>query len=94
MAEDKSRESTLFLERQSYRRRRKVDAIKVLPFIGVLSFLLPVLWAGSGTTANGLIYIFVVWGALIAAMAVLAQTIRRDVGPERSRQESDDLEEP
>lgn len=68
----------LFLARAEYRRRRLRDAARLLPVVGVLLFLMPILWhgaPGAPGTARGGIYLFVVWGALIAAAAALASAL-------------------
>ncbi|WP_300512833.1 hypothetical protein [Aliiroseovarius sp.] len=70
----------LFLARQTYRRRRVADAARLLPLLGVLLFMLPLLGAagagnggeGTGSTSIGGIYIFAVWGGLILAAALLS----------------------
>ena len=72
----------LFLERESYRRRRVADAARVLPVLGALLFLVPLLWAPAETaapdTAPGGLYIFLVWAGLILAALLLS----RRLGPE------------
>ena len=65
----------IFLERQSYRRRRLGDAAKLIPILGILLFLLPILWAGDARTSGGLVYLFAIWGALIVAMAVISRRL-------------------
>ncbi|WP_076485499.1 hypothetical protein [Rhodobacter aestuarii] len=72
------RKSTpLFLARRSYRRRRMMDAARLLPLFGVVLFTLPALWrpdAGAHPdTARGLIYLFTVWALLVALAAALAR---------------------
>ena len=67
----------LFLARQSYRRRRVTDAAKLLPLVGVILWLFPVLWSSDARTGSGLIYLFAVWAALIIAMAILAGRLSR-----------------
>ena len=66
----------LFLARQSYRRRRLVDATRLLPVLGGGLMLLPLLWQGGAapvrTSVVGL-YLFAVWFALIAATALLGR---------------------
>lgn len=69
----------LFLARRSYRRRRLIDISRLMPFLGTVLFLLPIIWAGSARTSSGLIYIFAVWGGLIVALALLAGPIGRVV---------------
>lgn len=65
----------LFLERQNYRRRRLGDAARFLPVLGFVLFLLPILWAGDGRTAGGMIYVFSVWALLIAVVAFLSRRL-------------------
>ncbi|WP_170331349.1 hypothetical protein [Ruegeria arenilitoris] len=75
-SEDNARQSTatrpsLFLERQSYRRRRLSDAARLLPFLGAALIGLPLLWpdgsAGEDAVplSSAILYIFGCWGALI-----------------------------
>ncbi|MEL7025964.1 MAG: hypothetical protein AAGO57_01875 [Pseudomonadota bacterium] len=65
----------IFLERRSYRRRRLVDAGRLMPVFGLVLFFLPLLWAGNGSTSGGFVYLFIAWGLLIAIMAVLARSL-------------------
>ena len=65
----------LFLERKSYRWRRVGDAAKLLPILGAVLFLLPILWAASGRTSGGVIYLFLVWALLIAIVAFLSRRL-------------------
>lgn len=65
--------NTVFLERKSYRKRRMMDAARMLPLIGVVLVLIPLFWAhDDGGTSVALIYYFGVWLLLIAAAAVLS----------------------
>lgn len=69
----------LFLARRTYRRRRIMDAARVLPWLGLALFLLPVLWsagAAPGTARVG-VYLFAVWAGLIVAAALLARPLSR-----------------
>jgi hypothetical protein len=68
-----------FLARGSYRRRRIVDATRMLPFAGLFLFLLPVLWGDEVPvrSAWGGVYIFGAWLALILASAVLSRLLSR-----------------
>lgn len=72
----------LFLERESYRRRRVADAARVTPVLGALLFMMPLLWAPAETeaadTVPGGLYVFAVWAGLILAALVLS----RRLGPE------------
>lgn len=74
------RREPLFLARQTYRRRRVADAARLLPLLGVLLFMLPLLGAAgagdggaeTGATSVGGMYIFAVWAGLILAAALLS----------------------
>lgn len=68
-----------FLERRSYRRRRLSDAARLLPILGVILFMLPLLWAAGpgGTTARSGLYLFGSWFVLIAIAAGLARPLTR-----------------
>ncbi len=83
----------LFLERDSYRRRRMADAARLVPVVGALLFLVPLLWAPAETdaadTVPGGLYIFLVWAGLILAAFLLS----RRVGPEPPTRKLGDSEE-
>jgi len=66
--------SPLFLERESYRRRRLIDAVRLLPVLGLVLFLMPMLWTRSAT-ATGLVYLFMVWSLLVAISFWLSRRI-------------------
>ncbi|MDF1729247.1 MAG: hypothetical protein P1U53_16025 [Sulfitobacter sp.] len=57
----------LFLERRSYRRRRLMDLVRLLPVLGLGLFMLPLMWSGADEgapqmgTARALIYLFGAW---------------------------------
>jgi hypothetical protein len=66
----------VFLERRSYRRRRMMDALRLLPVLGLLLWLLPLFWPSSAyapgapepvAMSTAVIYVFAVWIGLIAA---------------------------
>lgn len=69
----------VFLERRTYRRRRLTDAARLLPVVGLLLFLVPLLWAPDRTdtaaTASTTIYVFAVWAGLIAAALLLSRRL-------------------
>lgn len=68
-----------FLERQSYRRRRLMDAARLLPLLGILLFVVPLLWpvprpgqgeaAATVTMSGAMIYVFCAWVLLIVTVA-------------------------
>lgn len=69
--------SPLFLARDSYRQRRLADAARVLPLLGGVLMMLPLLWPREGEevplTSSAIIYIFGCWAALVAASLILAR---------------------
>ena len=71
----------LFLERDTYRYRRAVDAARLLPVLGVLLWLIPAFWSQSKSSETSLsqamLYIFVVWIILIALCALVSTRIAR-----------------
>ncbi|APX10694.1 hypothetical protein [Tateyamaria omphalii] len=90
---DQSTNATLFLEKRSYRRRRLKDALRLLPVVGVLLWMLPVFWPSGGghpadpapvAMSSAITYVFVVWVLLILAAAALWWVIG-----ERGRAEPD-----
>ena len=79
-------ETRLFLERRSYRRRRIMDAVRVLPFFCALLWIaVPAMWPNGtdGTEATplstALWYVFVVWAlVIIASFALWRRTRAKD----------------
>ncbi|WP_424940479.1 hypothetical protein [Aliiroseovarius sp. S253] len=67
----------LFLARQSYRRRRIEDAARLLPLLGVILFLLPLMVGGVIGSAR-LAYVFSAWFLLILSAFVLARYLGRE----------------
>ena len=74
-----ARSTPLFLARRSYRRRRVMDAARLLPVVGGFLVALPILWRPAetpgGETAQGVVYLFTVWALLIVAALVLARRL-------------------
>lgn len=75
----------MFLERGIYRRRRAMDAMKLIAIIGGGLWMIPVLWPDSTDGKNdpvamsdALFYIFGVWILLIVLSAFLIARLRRD----------------
>jgi hypothetical protein len=72
----------IFLQRANYRQRRVRDAAKLIPFVGIVLWALPMSWAQSADEGHvgseGLIYIFAVWVVLIVLAAFLASRIRAE----------------
>ena len=72
----------LFVERRAYRRRRLIDAARLLPILGVTLMCLPLLWTGSPdtptSTTYAMIYFFCLWLALVVGAAVLSRHLRSE----------------
>jgi len=75
----------VFLERRSYRRRRMMDAWRLLPLLGLLLWMLPLFWPTAADVpatdekmamSTAVIYVFVVWLTLIAAAFALWYFLR------------------
>ncbi|MEQ6204310.1 hypothetical protein ABMC88_14815 [Sulfitobacter sp. HNIBRBA2951] len=76
-------QSPLFLQRRSYRRRRIMDGLRMLPFLcAVLWLVVPAMWpnsaeAGASTTlSSALGYLFTVWVLAITASFALWRRLR------------------
>jgi len=72
-----------FLEQSTYRRRRLIDGVKLLPILGICLFLLPALIIGGGSvsTATRLVYFFVCWAVLIVICAALVRALSKTHEP-------------
>ena len=71
------RQTSVFLQRRNYRRRRLVDLIRMLPVIGALLWAVPLLWPtgenGGVTASRALIYVFLVWFGLVVVTALVSR---------------------
>lgn len=73
----------VFLERRSYRRRRLMDACRLLPVLGLMLWMVPLLWPSRNDVPAGqsgadpiamssaIIFVFAVWTILIVLGALL-----------------------
>ena len=73
----------LFLERESYKRRRVIDASRLTPLLGAFLFLIPLAWPDRGASgepvlANIGLYMFAVWFFLVVCAAFVARRLSRD----------------
>jgi len=66
-----------YLARRSYRQRRLRDAARMLPLLGTILWLFP-LMAPRPQTGATMIYVFGVWVILILLAAMLARRIRHE----------------
>ena len=67
----------MFLARRSYRRRRLIDALRLVPILGALLFMVPVLGASghTGSSFRGAVYVFSSWALLILLTAFLSRRL-------------------
>jgi len=76
------RPGALFVGRASYRQRRLRDAARLLPLLGLVLWLIPLLWprepGAAQSTSFALIYLFGVWTGLILLSFVLSRRLRAD----------------
>ena len=84
----------VFLERQSYRRRRLNDAARLLPLRAAGLFAVPLLWpqgedgAAAIPMSSAILYVFAIWAALIVVAALFGFAARRWTGREARDPES------
>ncbi|MCC5960975.1 MAG: hypothetical protein JJU08_16710 [Rhodobacteraceae bacterium] len=79
--------TTQFLARDTYRMRRLMDAARMLPVVGLVLLLLPLMRLDSSAenppTAAEAVYLFLVWISLIVIAFVMSLWLRRTLGPPR-----------
>jgi hypothetical protein len=86
--------SPLFLARRSYRFRRLMDAVRLLPVVGLAFWMVPLLWPVPGDapsvggaepvvlTSQAVRYIFWVWLGMIVMGFVLWRRTARQIAQE------------
>lgn len=69
--------ANIFLERSNYRQRRLQDAARLLPVVGIIVVLIPLLWSDHENqgTSFGLIYIFGAWALLVIGAGYLSRKL-------------------
>jgi len=73
-----ARTGPIFLERSNYRYRRLTDAVRFLPVMGAILWMVPLLWTrGETMNSAALLYVFGIWLVLVVVAALLA----RGLGP-------------
>ena len=74
-------QTTRFLHRQTYRRRRLIDAARILPIAGLVLMLVPLLIGidgapeAEGRTSRVGLYLLGCWAALIVGAAFLSRAL-------------------
>ena len=84
-----------FLEKRSYRLRRLMDAVRLLPFLGLALWLVPLMWplpAGDAAPmpmSSALLYLFGIWVLLVlGCLALWGRTRNRpDAAPDGADQQ-------
>ncbi|MBT8474352.1 MAG: hypothetical protein HKO95_06835 [Rhodobacteraceae bacterium] len=69
----------MFLARETYRRRRLMDAARILPFLGAFLFLIPLLMGTEAGTSISKIYLFLAWLVLILLAFVVSRRLAANV---------------
>lgn len=74
----------VYLQRSNYRRRRLIDGMRLLPILGVILCLLPLLFVlGTPMTiSNSVLYIFGIWAFLIIVAAIMSSRLRTPLDPD------------
>lgn len=70
----------LFLQRRPYRRRRLIDAVRVLPIFAAFLLLVPAVLIPPGTpgsTGAMLLYLFGIWAVVIVLAALATRFLAR-----------------
>lgn len=72
----------LFLARDTYRQRRLRDAARMLPVLGAVVWLMPLMWRRDpeevGGTASAVVFLFMGWALLIVLAALIARRLTPD----------------
>ena len=76
----------MFVERQTYRKRRMQDAARFLPVVGLVLIMLPLFWPRGPEEGYAmsvvLEYVFAVWAALVAGAFTLSFYVRDEPSAE------------
>ena len=79
-------ESSMFIEKESFARRRYVDAARLLPVLSIILLAIPGYFV---ETVNALLLIFTVWAVLIILAGLLSWRLSRStVEPELTEPDS------
>jgi len=74
-------DDSLFLERKSYRKRRLMDLISMLPFFGTFLFFIPLIWVANAELGPrisvAMIYLFGVWIFLSFCQLILINHLKK-----------------
>ncbi len=81
------RQPPVFVQRSTYRRRRLADGARLLPVLGTVMILIPLLWRQEGDTetlrdgartAWVMTYLFLVWLALAVISGIMSRFLGGD----------------
>ena len=78
------RHGPVFLERETYRQRRLIDAARILPVVGAFLWMVPLLWPrGAVSMSSAMMFVFGIWVFLVAISAVLSRRVHQEAdGPQ------------
>lgn len=86
--------SRLFLEWESYRRKRAMDAGNLIPVFGLILFFLPILIASGRESlplGSAMIYVFAAWSVLIAVSVWLSRLLSQPETQDNNGQDDGQL---
>ena len=79
--------SDVFVERDTYRKRRWMDALRLLPFCGLGLWAFPIIWSSGSSderrhvaTSQAIAYVFIVWLFLIISGFALGRVLSLKTG--------------
>ncbi len=80
LLEETRPERRLFLERRGYTQKRIIDGARLLPVLGLVLFMVPLIWPKADEdvvieSSTSTLYIFAVWFALIFVGGFLAMRV-------------------
>lgn len=80
--------SPVFLPKDNYRQRRVMDAARVLPVFATALLLVPMFWTDRQNTGLGMVYLFVVWLAVIVGSAILSRRLSAPLRQDRPNEDA------
>lgn len=84
----------VFLAQHGYRRRRLADAARILPALGAVLFMVPLLGGMGHSTSGGGLWLFSCWVGLIGCAAGLSRALGRRVEEAAREAAADGAAEP
>ena len=87
----------IFLERRSYRKRRMMDAVRLLPLLGLALWMVPLMWSVPQGDAGDVMpmsialrYVFGIWVSVLLAGWILWLFTRAPQADDNGNDNDDD----